>query len=193
PAQEGGYRPVSTEASPWTAPGRPAPYLVWTGGAAGGLTLTLPGGFRRPVPYDEIAELLSRDPVLSARRLDVDVVLAASKAAPVNPVASAGPGRGPAATGAPHPDPRAVISAATGRGVWASRGGASLVEARPHLYVPSLLPLVPGSRAAGDWAAVRPRDLLPGGAPAPLGDTGVVFAGADPASDPVSEPTSDLT
>ncbi|CAL9330645.1 hypothetical protein SUDANB6_00065 [Streptomyces sp. enrichment culture] len=164
PQQGGGYRAVGQERPPWSAPGRSPAYLVWAGGGRDHLLMTLPGGFRARVPYDEVAELLARDPVLNTRPQDTtDVVLAVPKAAP-----AASPG--PAVGGTPDTDPRAVVSAATGRAVWASQGSVSLAPTGPSRpYVPSLLPSAPGRPAAADWAAARP-----GGPTAPgTGDTGV--------------------
>ncbi|WP_040906089.1 lonely Cys domain-containing protein, partial [Streptomyces griseoflavus] len=137
----------------------------------------LPGGFRGRVPYEEVAELLARDPVLNIRPADgTDIVLAVSKAAPPT-----GPGT------APDTDPRAVVSAGTGRAVWASQGSVGLAATGPSRpYVPTLLPGAPGRPAAADWAAVRPGDLTAPG----TGVTGVddvTFAdrhGTDAPSEP---------
>ncbi|MER6621185.1 lonely Cys domain-containing protein, partial [Streptomyces sp. NPDC000931] len=151
PQQGGGYRAVGQERPPWSAPGGSPAYLVWAGGGRDHLLMTLPGGFRARVPYDEVAELLARDPVLNTRPQDTtDIVLAVPKAAPA---ASTGPAGG----GTPDTDPRAVVSAGTGRTVWASQGSVSLAPTGPSRpYVPSLLPSAPGHPAAADWAAVRP-------------------------------------
>ncbi|GAA4949336.1 hypothetical protein GCM10023238_14590 [Streptomyces heliomycini] len=153
PQQGGGYRAVGQERPPWSAPGGSPAYLVWAGGGPDHLLMTLPGGFRARVPYDEVAELLARDPVLNIRPQDTtDIVLAVPKAAPAASTA-------PAGAGTPGPDPRAVVGAGTGRAVWASQGSVSLAPAGPSRpYVPSLLPSAPGRPAAADWAAVRPGD-----------------------------------
>ncbi|WP_411152363.1 lonely Cys domain-containing protein [Streptomyces sp. A30] len=199
--QSGGYGPAGVQQTPWSAANRPAPYTVWAGPGTDQLHMTLPGGFQRRVPYDEVAELLSRDPVLSDRKLDVDVVLAASKVVPTTasagsassagpasstgPVASTGPAASPAApagAGAPNTDPRAVISSVTGRGVWASRGGTAMGATGPSKpYVPTLLPTVPGGPVADDWGVVRPRDLLSPAAAASAGNAAetVTFADTD--------------
>ncbi|MEV7784833.1 lonely Cys domain-containing protein [Streptomyces sp. NPDC088106] len=176
PRQDGGYRAVGQERPPWSAPGGPPAYLVWAGGGRDHLLMTLPGGFRARVPYDEVAELLARDPVLNTRPQDTtDIVLAVPKAASTAPAPSAAP----AGDGTPDTDPRAVVSAGTGRTVWASQGSVSLAPAGPSRpYVPSLLPSGPGRPAAADWAAVRPGDLTAPG----TGDTGVddvTFGGLD--------------
>ncbi|CAL9613726.1 hypothetical protein SUDANB58_05693 [Streptomyces sp. enrichment culture] len=189
PQQGGGYRAVGQESPPWSAPGRAPAYLVWAGGGRDHLLMTLPGGFRARVPYDEVAELLARDPVLNTRPQDTtDVVLAVPKAAPA---ASTGPAVG----GPPDTDPRAVVSAATGRAVWASQGSVSLAPTGPSRpYVPSLLPSAPGRPAAADWAAVRPGDPTAPGA----GDTGgddVTFAdrhGNGTPSEPPAAPAGPL-
>ncbi|MFF9059620.1 lonely Cys domain-containing protein [Streptomyces sp. NPDC014882] len=170
PKPGGGYRPVSQERPPWSAPGGPSAYTVWAGGDRDHLLMNLPGGFRARVPYEEVAELLARDPVLNTRPADgTDIVLAVSKAAP-----STGPGT------APDTDPRAVVSAGTGRAVWASRGNVALAATGPSRpYVPTLLPTVPGRPAAADWSAVRPGDPTAPGARVPTGGTGaddVTFA-----------------
>ncbi|OSP41067.1 hypothetical protein B7767_22955, partial [Streptomyces sp. 13-12-16] len=148
PQQGGGYRAVGQERPPWSAPGGSPAYLVWAGGGRDHLLMTLPGGFRARVPYDEVAELLARDPVLNTRPQDTtDVVLAVPKAAPAAAT-------GPAAGGTPDTDPQAVVSAGTGRTVWASQGSVSLAPTGPSRpYVPSLLPSAPGRPAAADWAA----------------------------------------
>ncbi|MEU0755115.1 lonely Cys domain-containing protein [Streptomyces albogriseolus] len=150
PQQGGGYRAVGQERPPWSVPGGSPAYLVWAGGGRDHLLMTLPGGFRARVPYDEVAELLARDPVLNTRPQDTtDVVLAVPKAAFTVP----------AGDGTPGPDPRAVVGAGTGRTVWASQGSVSLAPTGPSRpYVPSLLPSAPGRPAAADWAAVRPGD-----------------------------------
>ncbi|MGW4109199.1 hypothetical protein ACWEGV_40715, partial [Streptomyces sp. NPDC004976] len=167
---------MGQERPPWSAPGGPPAYLVWAGGGRDHLLMTLPGGFRARVPYDEVAELLARDPVLNTRPQDTtDIVLAVPKAASTAPAPSAAP----AGDGTPDTDPRAVVSAGTGRTVWASQGSVSLAPAGPSRpYVPSLLPSGPGRPAAADWAAVRPGDLTAPG----TGDTGVddvTFGGLD--------------
>ncbi|MFH9819768.1 lonely Cys domain-containing protein [Streptomyces sp. NPDC017230] len=212
PKPGGGFRPVSQERPPWSVPGGPSAYTVWAGGGRDHLLMNLPGGFRGRVPYEEVAELLARDPVLNTRPTDgTDVVLAVSKAVPGTAVSigpstatSTAPTTGSAtapstgestapstgeftapATGAtPDTDPRAVISAGTGRSVWASQGGVGLAATGPSQpYVPTLLPGLPGRPAAADWTAVRP-----GGPAAPStrvptgGDTGaddVTFADRD--------------
>ncbi|MFI9584770.1 lonely Cys domain-containing protein [Streptomyces sp. NPDC052236] len=186
PSQGGGYHPTGTQGAPWSAPDRPAPYLVWAPGGSDHLLMTLPGGFSRRVPYDEVAELLSRDPVLSDRHLNGDVVLAVPKAGLV----------GPAGGGVPNTDPRAVISVATGRGVWASQGSVGLGRTgQSNPYIPSVLTTGQGRPVAADWAAIRPRDLLPpdlGASTGNIGETGITFAGedADGATPPVKQPTS---
>ncbi|MDT0402098.1 lonely Cys domain-containing protein [Streptomyces edwardsiae] len=151
PKPGGGFQPVAQERPPWSTPGGPSAYTVWAGGGRDHLRMNLPGGFRARVPYDEVAELLARDPVLNARPADgTDIVLAISKTA-----------TGPA-TGTPS-DPRSVISAGTGRTVWASRGNVALAgtgPSRPH--VPTLLPSAPGRPVAADWTAVRPAQGTPG-------------------------------
>ncbi|MFI0507666.1 lonely Cys domain-containing protein [Streptomyces albogriseolus] len=164
PKPGGGYQAVGQERPPWSVPGGPPAYLVWAGGGPDHLLMTLPGGFRARVPYDEVAELLARDPVLNTRPQDTtDVVLAVPKAAPAASTA-------PAGGGTPDTDPRAVVSAGTGRTVWASQGSVGLAPTGPSRpYVPSLLPSAPGRPAAADWAAVRPGGLTAPG----TGDTGV--------------------
>ncbi|MFC9160656.1 lonely Cys domain-containing protein [Streptomyces fungicidicus] len=177
PKPGGGYRPVGQERPPWSAQGGPSAYTVWAGGGGDHLLMHLPGGFRGRVPYEEVAELLARDPVLNTRPAEgTDIVLAVSKAAPPT-----GPGT------APDTDPRAVVSAGTGRAVWASRGSVGLAATGPSRpYVPTLLPGAPGRPAAADWAAVRPGDLTAPG----TGVTGVddvTFAdrrGTDAPSEP---------
>ncbi|MET9369075.1 lonely Cys domain-containing protein [Streptomyces griseoflavus] len=176
PQQDGGYRAVGQERPPWSVPGGSPAYLVWAGGGRDHLLMTLPGGFRARVPYDEVAELLARDPVLNTRPQETtDVVLAVPKAAFT----------APAGGGTPGPDPRAVVGAGTGRTVWASQGSVSLAPtgpSRPH--VPSLLPSAPGRPAAADWAAVRPGD---GG----TGADDVTFADR-PATEVPAEPPAAL-
>ncbi|GAA2267382.1 hypothetical protein GCM10010415_35610 [Streptomyces atrovirens] len=116
------------------------------------------------MPYEEVAELLARDPVLNTRPADgTDIVLAVSKASPPT-------GPGTTSGTIPGTDPRAVVSAGTGRAVWASRSNVALAATGPSRpYVPTLLPGAPGRPAAADWAAVRPGDLTAPG----TGGTGV--------------------
>lgn len=206
PKAGGGYRPVGQERPPWSTPGGPPAYTVWAGGGRDHLLMHLPGGFRGRVPYEEVAELLARDPVLNARPVDgTDVVLALSRAAPATGPTPTGPpdaaatassgeasrgtstDRSTEPTGGPSDapttgtlagtstavrgvDPRAVVSAGTGRAVWASRGGVGLAATGPSRpYVPTLLPGTPGRPAAADWSVVRPGDLTAPGARGPDG------------------------
>ncbi|OQD51687.1 hypothetical protein BM536_038700 [Streptomyces phaeoluteigriseus] len=168
PKPGGGFQPVSQERPPWSAPGGPSAYTVWAGGGPDHLLMNLPGGFRGRVPYEEVAELLARDPVLNTRPADgTDVVLAVSKAVPVTASAT-----GTTTSGT---DPRAVISAGTGRAVWATQGGVGLAGTGPSRpYVPTLLPAVPGRPAAADWSVRRPGDATVQSTRVPTGgDTGV--------------------
>ncbi|MFE7810861.1 lonely Cys domain-containing protein [Streptomyces sp. NPDC057433] len=200
PEQGGGYRAVGQERPPWSTPDRAPAYLVWAGGGPDHLTMHLPGGFRGRVPYDEVAELLARDPVLNTRPQDTtDIVLAVPKAAQA---VQAGPptSTGPAGNGTPDTDPRAVVSAGTGRTVWASQGSVSLAPTGPSRpYVPSLLPSAPGRPAAADWAAVRPGDPTAPDTGARTGRTGaddITFAAEDDTKAPDKPPSSpepDLT
>ncbi|MEU5095711.1 lonely Cys domain-containing protein [Streptomyces sp. NPDC020996] len=175
PKPGGGYQPVSQERPPWSAPGGPSAYTVWAGGGRDHLLMNLPGGFRARVPYEEVAELLARDPVLNTLPMDgTDIVLAVSKAAPAT-----GPSTGPA----PAADPRTVISGGTGRAVWASQGSVALAGTGPSRpYVATLLPTAPGRPAAADWSVVRPGDPAVPGTRVPTGGTGaddVTFADRD--------------
>ncbi|MGX1267309.1 hypothetical protein RKD18_000503 [Streptomyces phaeoluteigriseus] len=160
---DGGRRPLRRAKMPWTTDSTtPAPYLVWGESGPDHLTMNLPGGLRVRAPYEEVAELLARDPGLNARPRAADVVLAAPHTTP---------------DGQPTPRATSVMSAGTGRGVWTSPGAVDLLAqsdpSRPHVL--SLLPLADGRRQrADDWSAVRAR-------PEPATDAGTTFA-AGPSS-----------
>ncbi|BFO15485.1 hypothetical protein SHKM778_18730 [Streptomyces sp. KM77-8] len=157
PKPDGGFQFVAAQPPPWTTPGGPSAYTVWAGGGRDHLLMHLPGGFRARVPYDEVAELLALDPVLNGHPADgTDIVLAISKTA----------------TGA-APDPRSVISAGTGRTVWATEGNVGL--ARVDLSQPYTPTLLPPSTAARSPPTGRPSALPEAGPrrPTPPSRTGV--------------------
>ncbi|MGW5636785.1 lonely Cys domain-containing protein, partial [Streptomyces sp. NPDC003832] len=190
PKPGGGFRAVAQERPPWSAPGTAPAYVVSAGGGPDHLLMTLPGGFKGRVPYDEVAELLARDPVLNSRpQGGTDVVLAVPKAARgAGPSGVGTSGAAQSGTGTPAADPRAVVSAATGRAVWASQGSVGLAPtgpSRPHVL--SALPSAPGRPTADDWSAVRPGDLTAPGTTAPEVDD-ITFADRpDTGSRPASE------
>jgi hypothetical protein len=144
PGPGGGQRTSGVVPAPWKTPDDSGPYVIWAPGDSGHLLMGLPGRPVLRVPYDEVGELLFRDRELMGRPLRTDLVLA---------VREAGKGTGT--------DPRAVVSALTGRGVWsttdtvgvagnAAPGSPSAVVVLRDLSAPD------GPAAAGSWSYVRP-------------------------------------
>ncbi|MFE7647353.1 lonely Cys domain-containing protein [Streptomyces phaeoluteigriseus] len=172
---DGGHRPLRRAKMPWTTdPTRPAPYLVWGESGPDHLTMHLPGGLRVRAPYEEVAELLARDPGLNSRPREADVVLATPHTTP---------------DAQPAPRATSVLGAGSGRGVWTSPGAVDLLAqsdpASPHVLSP--LPLADGRRQrADDWSAVRPR-------PEPATEAGTMFAAGTSSAVGTSSAAPDLT
>ncbi|MER5552013.1 lonely Cys domain-containing protein [Streptomyces sp. NPDC002793] len=146
PKPGGGHQPGGVEPAPWKTSGGPAPYVIWAPGNSGHLLMSLPGRPVLRVPYDEVGELLSRDRDLVGRPLRTDVVLAVREAG--------------APTGA---DPRDIIGALTGRGVWTTTDKVFLTgnaaPGSPYVVVSLRDPSAPGApSAAGSWSRLRPED-----------------------------------
>ncbi|MYS21054.1 hypothetical protein GA0115240_12501, partial [Streptomyces sp. DvalAA-14] len=171
PAGGTGLRGTAT--APWARPGQHVPHLIWAGGGPAHIVMTLPDGTSRAVSYDEVGELVSWDPVLLSRPLAVGVVLAVPRARAV-----AGTTLEQALAGA---DPRAAVSARSGRTVWSSPDLAALNKAAALPYAVTVLPVQPGAhqQAVAAWTAVAPL-VLPGAEPAGPADgadeTGVTFS-----------------
>ncbi|OSP41769.1 hypothetical protein B7767_19150, partial [Streptomyces sp. 13-12-16] len=178
--RDGGHRPLYRARMPWTTdPARPTPYLVRGETGATHLTMDLPGGLRVRVPYEEVAELLARDPGLNARPQDADIVLASSHTTPVVQ---------------PAPEAKSALGTGTGRGVWTSPGAMGLLAqddpSRPHVL--ALLPLGDGARQRDrDWSVVRPAlqtSTSTSGTTLAAGSTETTTPapGVTPSTDPVS-------
>ncbi|WP_461029693.1 hypothetical protein, partial [Streptomyces sparsus] len=149
PRPGGGRQTGGVVPAPWKTPDGPGPYVVWAHGDSGHLLMGLPGRPALRVPYDEVGELLSRDRELVGRPLRTDLVLAVREAG--------------TAAGA---DPRVVVSALTGRGVWTTTDTVSVAgnaaPGSPYVVVVLRDPSAPGGpSAAGSWSRVGPEVSVP--------------------------------
>ncbi|MFE5238788.1 MULTISPECIES: lonely Cys domain-containing protein [unclassified Streptomyces] len=167
PKPGGGFQPGGVVPAPWKTPDSPGPYVIWAPGDSGHLVMQLPGSPVLRVPYDEIGELLSRDRELAGKPLRTDVLLA---------VREAGTAGGT--------DPRPVIGALTGRGVWTTTDKVFLTgsSAPGSPYAVAVLrdpAAAGGPSAAGAWSVVRPGGTgTPDPATAPAtGEPGIMLPG----------------
>ncbi|WP_064273218.1 lonely Cys domain-containing protein [Streptomyces sp. RTd22] len=177
-APDGSLIEVGTAPAPWYAPDRPAPFpYVFDGGFLGA-----------PVPGPEFGELVFRDRELHGAPGNADILLVADGARPPAgaPLAGSLPGEG------------AWNSA---RGVWATYGRTG-IHRRPgsRTFTVYVAPDASGRRPrVSDWDLIRPRDLTPRPAWAPLagapaatyGIGGQAPQAVEPADTPAALPQDD--
>ncbi|OQD51795.1 hypothetical protein BM536_038000 [Streptomyces phaeoluteigriseus] len=159
--------------APWHRKGaakgaHPSGYVLHMSGTTPGQAdMPWPDGTTRPVPYEEIAELLSHDPVLA--RLDRDVTVV------------------PVGTGEGDAELAEAIAARTGaaRTVWLPVRPLRLLDRRPAVNESLLVLISPQDDTGAHWSQTRPPALAtqPSG-PAP----DVITTGGDtPSQAPLSE------
>ncbi|GAA4949472.1 hypothetical protein GCM10023238_14760 [Streptomyces heliomycini] len=141
--------------------------LDLSGTTPGRVDMPRPDGTTRPVPYDEIAELLSHDPVLAQLDRDVTVVpVGAGRGTPP------WPRRSPARRGA-------------ARTVWLPTRPLRLLDRRPAVDESLLVLTSPQDDTGAHWSRTGPPALTdPPSGPAP----DVITAGDDT---PLQEPPSE--
>ncbi|MFF3561805.1 lonely Cys domain-containing protein [Streptomyces sp. NPDC002574] len=156
-----------TRHTPWRVDGalpgeRPAAYFVLAEGGPDHIDMPWPDGSRRPVPVDEIAELLANDPVLSGRPVREAIV-------PIVPHT----GRGRAMA-------KALSSrSATARTVYTPAVDLALFhDTAAHEHVIVVAPQPQGSGSRAEWVRTDPPRLVAPASAAPAAPAPVVVTTA---------------